>query len=432
MALVCLAILATTQLTMGVARASDTPGGGLAVTTGDPAGTLLVGTCFELYTAREDGTLGKLVDGSKRCDQARDSARGSGDGSADGSTSWPNLAPGGYFIRETLPPALAGTAATYELAPDTAFTISAGQVTPLRLVHRPTAGLTLHKVDAAGKPLPGACFRLTDARARVAASACDGTVGATGDWPAGDGLADGLLLFTALAPTGGSTTYTLREIVAPPGYTPAPDRQVVVEPGHVTEGTIANTTSGAVATGGKPIIGLELEIDSTIGITKMQAMPAEDKSSRTSASGRIALTGDESAGWHGSGTLASSTNVSVAMQCASITITGEGAYDWTVFDVHAGPTVGADAITVDMDAGQVVENPDTSVFDACGTPTESPTNTWENLFFAAYSPGHYKARGYRIDQWRAVGGPEAWTTGGVIAEATWTGTCPTLFDTQAC
>ncbi|HEY8238197.1 MAG TPA: hypothetical protein VIF63_02075, partial [Candidatus Limnocylindrales bacterium] len=206
--LAALGILASIQLTPLVAVAADTPGG-LAVAAVDPAGTSLVGTCFELYTDAGGGTLGKLVVDGKRCDKARraDGKAGPEDGLLDGVTAWSNLAPGAFVLHEVLGPALAGTAATYEVGPDTAVSISAGAVTSLRLVHRPQPGLTLHKVDATGRALPGACFSLS-ALDRAAVAACDGPR-PQGSVPAGDGLADGLLVFTALAPTGKPTRYTL-------------------------------------------------------------------------------------------------------------------------------------------------------------------------------------------------------------------------------
>jgi hypothetical protein len=53
-------------------------------------------------------------------------------------------------------------------------------------------------------------------------------------------------------------------------------------------------------------------------------------------------------------------------------------------------------------------------------------NTWENLFFDTYRP-KYGSAGFRVDGWTAVGGPEVWTSGGVVAEATWTGHCGSTF-----
>ncbi len=413
---------------------TDTTGaatdGGLVVSTVDPAGGAVTAACLELWTDAGAGARGSLVAGTHRCDAPAGltGRLSGGDGLRDGSLGWTGLAPGGYVVVETLPPALAGSAATYELAADRPVTVGAGGVARLTLVHRPTAGLTLHKVDPAGRPLAGSCFSLVakDARSadRVIAAACDGTVPAAAGGPAGDGLADGLLLFTALAPTGGPTTYTLREVHPPDGYQAVADQTVTVSRSEPVELTITDTTGAAtdgVATGAAT---LELEIDSEISITKLGGMPVAG--GVTTAKGRISLQPDAPDAWHGSGTLDSVTTSGKSTTCPGIQVAGSGPYDWVVRSVHAGPDISVDAITVDMDSGPINETPDSAKADMCSLTTDSQLNTWENLFFDAYR-SRYAGLGLHVDGWRAVGGPDVWTAGGEVAEATWTGRCVSTF-----
>src|ERR1041385_4318839 len=180
----CLVVIGGAAAGAGQALAAGVlpgTGGGLAITTVDPAGTTLVGACFELYTDAGDGSRGKLVDGSARCDQAavRDTSRGTADGATDGSLGWTGLAPAGYVIHQTLGAALPTAPAQYELAADTAVTVSADAVTAKTFVFRLVNGLTIHKVDAGGKPLTGACFAVKRSDSRLAGAACDGTTAAS-------------------------------------------------------------------------------------------------------------------------------------------------------------------------------------------------------------------------------------------------------------
>ncbi|HEX5589678.1 MAG TPA: carboxypeptidase-like regulatory domain-containing protein [Candidatus Limnocylindrales bacterium] len=399
-----------------VSAANPGGGGGLLVGSVDPAGTVLIGTCFELWTDAGGGTAGTVVAGTKRCDQPYDQARRpEGDGRVDGTTAWTGVAPGTYVLRETLPPALASSStAMYELAPDTAIRIRAGEVTRETLVHRPTGGLVIRKTDAAGKPLPGACFtaKTTADQTSRTVAACDGPTPAAG-LPAGDGQADGILVLPGLTPTLRPTTYTLREI-APPGYAPIADQRLTVQPDAPLELTIPNDPGGG---GGAPVIGLTLEIDSRIEITMLGGMPL-DRAVAT-VRGRIALSGDTTTGrWVGSGSLVSETT-SGRPACPGISISGAGTYDWVVRSATVAPDR---EIVVNMDSGPISESPDTSSTDTCNGVLDSTMNTWENLFFQIYRP-RFQAEGFRVDGWKAID-PAAWTAGGVVAEATWTGSCP--------
>ncbi|HJP87655.1 MAG TPA: hypothetical protein VJ850_01310 [Candidatus Limnocylindrales bacterium] len=235
-----LALALSTQLTLLAPVAAVDTTGGLAVTTVDPAGTLIVGTCFELYPDLGSGKLGPVVPGSLRCDQPVRSGEkpGPSDGSMDGTTGWSGIAPGAYVLRETLGPALDGTAAAYERAADTPLTVAAGQVGSLQLVHRPIAGFTIHVVDAGGRPLPGSCISLTSSGASTrVVQICDGpTPNATSD-----AAADGLFVLTSMATSGKPTAYVLKVEIAPPGYPAGATQTVTADPTKPTELTITNT-----------------------------------------------------------------------------------------------------------------------------------------------------------------------------------------------
>ncbi|HEY8239519.1 MAG TPA: hypothetical protein VIF63_08795, partial [Candidatus Limnocylindrales bacterium] len=193
-----------------------------------------------------------------------------------------------------------------------------------------------------------------------------------------------------------------------------------------TELTVANTTTVAAApqaTGGPidgptVVTGLDLEITSRIEVRAMQAQPAQGT---TSATGLIKLTRNADGVWSGTGNLASSTEVTSSVSCQTTNITGDGTYDWVVRDVHAGPELGAN-LRVGMDSGPTNESPDTVSSDLCGTPSDSTMNTWENLFFDAYRPNYLKNGGFLVDGWTILD-PAAWTTGGAVAEAHWSGAC---------
>jgi hypothetical protein len=412
--------------TTGAAASSAAgTGGGLAVTTVDVARTILTNACLELYTDAGGGTRGKLVVDTARCDQLRDPTGkiGPQDGFVEGIIAWTDLPPASYVVHETLPPALVGTGAMFELAPDKAVRVRAGEVTRQDLVHRLSAGLTIRKVDAAGKPLPGACFSLARVSdGRPVAARCDGLVPA-GSGLTADGTADGILVFAGLTPTGKPTTYDLVEAHAPDGYAPVAHQTISVSPTSPTELTIPNTT-GTGGGGGKPgeVTSLELEIDSTIDVRRM-IWPVT--SGKTTVVGRIALDADGSGGWRGSGSLASTTTSGPGAGCPSIEIHGKGTYDWVVREAHAGPEVAAADIRVSMDSGPVNESPDTGVTNDCVQLSDSSTNTWESLFFDVYRRSRYGPASFLVDKWTLVGGPEAWTDGGIVAEATWTGDCTT-------
>ena len=105
-------------------------------------------------------------------------------------------------------------------------------------------------------------------------------------------------------------------------------------------------------------------------------------------------------------------------------MTGSGRYDWVIRSATASPALAAADLVVNMDSGPIVEAPDTFTMGGCPEPITGTLNTWENLFFDTYR-GRYAAMGFRVNGWTLLGGADAWASGGVIAEAQWTGTCQT-------
>jgi hypothetical protein len=229
-------------------------------------------------------------------------------------------------------------------------------------------------------------------------------------------------VFTGLTPTGKPTTYDLVEAHAPDGYAPVTHQTISVSPTGPTELTIPNTTGAADGGELGEVTSLELEIESTIEIRALNGIPVAN--GKATAVGRISLEADGSGGWRGSGRLASTTTSDSATSCPSIEVHGKGIYDWVVREASVGPEVAAADIRVSMDSGPVNETPDSYVADYCTAPFDGTLNTWENLFFDAYR-SRFGSAGFLVDDWTIVGGAEAWTSGGVVAEATWTGDCTT-------
>jgi hypothetical protein len=169
---------------------------------------------------------------------------------------------------------------------------------------------------------------------------------------------------------------------------------------------------------------LELEIDSTVTPTLVSGYGVVQ--GKATANGRIQLSrGDATTGpWTGDGTLSSQTTSGTG-GCPGVHIAGQGAYDWVVRAAIAGPEVtNAADIAVDMDAGPGNEQPDQFTLNDCVTSFSGQMNTWENQFFTAYR--HlYGANGLHIGDWSLQATADTWKTGGLVATATWSGTCAT-------
>jgi hypothetical protein len=152
--------------------------------------------------------------------------------------------------------------------------------------------------------------------------------------------------------------------------------------------------------------------------SSVTGLPVTD--GRASATGRIRLERDAATGTlHGTGNLAAKTT-SAKSACPSIQVSGEGAYDWVVNAVVASPETAIADIVVNMDSGPIDEQPDGFVADMCSTTFDGQLNTLENLFFGAHA-GDFSSKGFRVVGW-TPGDADAWTSGGLIAEAEWSGT----------
>ena len=398
--------------------------GGLAIRTVDPAGIALTDYCYGLFSDGGGGIRDKVVAAS-RCDGRPNpdgSANGESDGLADGSLGFSGVPAGRYVLGLTRAPVLTRPPA-YEPIADQVVSVTTGQVSQLTITQYRAGTIVIRKVDPAGAPLAGACFSLTGGSSDAKAFGCDGPgVGTAGP---GDGLPDGILVLTPVNTDGTGVSpgsYTLAETRPPDGYAAAPDQTVTTEADRATRLKVTNRP-GPAGTGGVAIIGLVLEIDSRITIDKLTGMPVSN--GVTMATGRISLEGDVGSGsWHGSGKLTSATNVPGGETCGSLGVTGSGTYDWVIRSATASPELTASNLVVHMDSGPIVEAPDTFTMGGCPEPLTGTLNTWENLFFDTYR-GRYAAMGFRVDGWTLIDGVDAWTTGGVIAEAQWAGACGT-------
>jgi hypothetical protein len=169
-----------------------------------------------------------------------------------------------------------------------------------------------------------------------------------------------------------------------------------------------------------PAVVLELEIDSKITPTVLTMMSVVDGSA--TARGRIRLTEAEPDHWRGNGTLTSVTSSTVG-GCRTVHVRGSGTYDWQVRDVVAGPDVTAEDIVVDIDSGPVAEQPDDFTAKNCPVVLTGKMNTWENAFFVVYNDKK-NVNGLRVTGWTLAATADTWKQGGLVATATWTGTCP--------
>ena len=272
--------------------------GSLVVTMVDPAARPITNACLEIWTDAGGGTRGSRL-GKATCDadhvtDPRGVDPGPFDGLPDGVLSFPGLARGSYVIVTVRPPS--DPNGTYERLADRTVDVRAGAITPITLIHRLPDSLVIHKVDPAGAPLPGACFEIDGGRLATA-SGCDGP-GSPAIAP-GDGLADGILVLRGLS----KGTFTLHELHAPPGYTPAPDQAIALPGGKQVEVTVTNTLGPATGGGGGlgQVVSLELEVESRITIRALNGMTVTN--GETTAVGRIPLQPGAGATWQGTGTL---------------------------------------------------------------------------------------------------------------------------------
>ncbi len=167
---------------------------------------------------------------------------------------------------------------------------------------------------------------------------------------------------------------------------------------------------------------LELEIDSHVTPLVLNGLTVVDGSATATGRIRLAETGPDQ--WSGNGSLASVTT-SADGGCQTITVAGRGSYDWQVREVIAGPDVAAADIVADIDAGLASEQPDTFTARTCPVALTGTMNTWENLFFVVHN-GKKDVNGLRVTGWTLNATPDTWIDGGLVATATWSGSCPPM------
>lgn len=172
---------------------------------------------------------------------------------------------------------------------------------------------------------------------------------------------------------------------------------------------------------------LEVEVESSIRVTVSSGLAAN---ATATARGRIHPDHDKTTNiWSGMGTLQSKTT-SGSLGCDSVTITGNAtgpgkvdqSYDWFVRELTARP--GSNKPDLWMDSGPNNETPDHGTVKYCtGLNLDvDKLNTWENSFFIAHNKD-FGAKGFHVADWDTLGVPEAWKTGGLIAETTWVDNC---------
>ena len=173
----------------------------------------------------------------------------------------------------------------------------------------------------------------------------------------------------------------------------------------------------------RPAIVVELEIDSTVTPQVLTAHTVDH--GRATAQGRIRLAEAGPGHWKGDGNLASRTTSS-GPACRGVRVTGSGSYDWQVRDVAVGPEVAAKDIVAFIDSGPATETPDAYTARDCpGGTFTGVMNTWENLFFVVYNDKK-DVNGLKVTGWTLNATADTWTEGGLIATATWSGTCPAM------
>jgi uncharacterized surface anchored protein len=167
---------------------------------GDP----VPGGCFTLYTDTGNGTRGDQVTGS--CDYH--------DEADDGTTALSGLPTGDYVVVETQAPE------GYLRADDHPVSgVVAGQTTETTVINVLGGTVMIHSANAAGDPLPGACFQIwTDAGDGVLGT----YAGASCDYF--DDADDGVTAIGGV-PTG---DYVVVEFQVPEGYLLAPNQRVHV------------------------------------------------------------------------------------------------------------------------------------------------------------------------------------------------------------
>ncbi|MFT4037731.1 MAG: SpaA isopeptide-forming pilin-related protein [Thermomicrobiales bacterium] len=169
-------------------------------------GDLLPGACYTLMKGNET---------TEACDA---------DTGADGVTTFAEIAPGSYVVRQTQPPT-----GGYALGGSTATVVNAGESKTVTITNQLRPGsLLIRTTNPGGEALADACYALNrDDRTRY--TVCDND--------ANDGnAAPGVILLSAV--TAGS--YVLVETQAPAGYLPVADQAVDIAGNQRTQVTVVN------------------------------------------------------------------------------------------------------------------------------------------------------------------------------------------------
>ncbi|HEX3303550.1 MAG TPA: hypothetical protein VHR64_11760 [Thermomicrobiales bacterium] len=194
-------------------------GGKLVVTVVDQAHpeTKLLGACFTVYTDAGSGTrgtaIGGLCDGLAPYDVK------------DGVVPLSGLAAGSYVLAQTQAPA------PFNLAADVTVTVALRDVKNITVALKPYGKVRIFKQTPEGAALPGACF--------IAIYGPGSAI--PGNWASGticdnaDGANDGTIQISLA-----DGKFELQEQTAPAGYVRAPNTDIEITDGGVTDVTIVD------------------------------------------------------------------------------------------------------------------------------------------------------------------------------------------------
>lgn len=178
----------------------------ISVRTTDADGNLLPGACYTLMRGNQ------VTEG---CDA---------DSGADGITTFADITPGSYVVRQTQPPS-----GGFALGGSTATVVNPGESVTVTITNELRPGSVLIRTtDEAGQALADACYVLNqDDRTRY--NVCDND--------ANDGnMAPGVILLSAVI----AGDYVLAETQPPAGYLPASDQEVTVAGNQRTQVAVVN------------------------------------------------------------------------------------------------------------------------------------------------------------------------------------------------
>ena len=170
-----------------------------------------------------------------------------------------------------------------------------------------------------------------------------------------------------------------------------------------------------------PPLFLELKIESELHVTQYVSYATDVT---FNVDGRIRLKRDAETGlWSGTGQLHTMSFDSSPGGCHSATFLGNGDYDWVVKDVVASPGLPTDQIKIWMDAGTIVENPDSYTSYDCPSSTfHGVANVWENLFFLLHL-SNFGQSGFLVDDLGGGDTTTPWRHGQDLGGIGWLASC---------